>query len=91
MIMFLILAVLLSWLSASATLAWAIYASNDSEQMLRFMIRDTYAMVVVGVLLYMWVPNAAPLMLILIIRCMMLASTDWNLVCDRYKDIKQSF
>lgn len=86
----LLIAMGFSWLSAHASVAYAIYVSSTSEGMIRFMLRDTYAMTVVGVAAWFLLGNPHMLMIMLIMRTIILLSTNWWLLRERYDEIKRN-
>lgn len=88
-IMFLILFTLLAWLGAWMSVSWAIYASKTPDDMIRFMLKDTYAMILVGMSLWLWMPDVSWVLLLLTLRTMWIARMDWSLIHSRYDEIKR--
>ena len=77
-----------AWVHARLTVVTAIYVTHSAEGMLRFMLRDTWCMVVV-ICYYMLSVWGTWIMLYAIARSLFLLSTRWHAVCDNYKEIKR--
>ncbi len=80
----------LAWVHARITVVGAIHQTKSPEQMLQYMLKDTWwtmAMVMLGAVLLgafsSWVTLYA------LARSLFLLFTNWHAVCDNYYEIKR--
>jgi hypothetical protein len=85
----LVLIMMLAWLMATVTATLAIYKCTSGKEMIQFMLRDTYVMFLVGVLLWILMPqHAGTLIMLLTFRAAILCNTNWQLIHDKFDNIK---
>lgn len=79
-----------AYLSAIITATLAVYRSTAPEQMIHMVLNDTYAMTVVALLMWWWIPHSGVVLWFLTIRAGFLAAHRWQLIYDNYNEIKRS-
>lgn len=80
---------LLSWLTAQITLYKCLHNAQTADHMIRLLLRDTYAMITVGVIMWFMFPAVGGVFLaFLSVRAYILYRMNWEVIHAEFDFIK---
>jgi hypothetical protein len=80
---------LLSWLAAQVAALHSIHKAQTADQMIHIMLTDTYAMMMVGVIMWVLLPSFGHVFLaFLSVRAYILLRINWEVIHEEFDFIK---